>query len=113
MKTIVSAKHTSLSPAMKSNAESSLSLLSTHYPILRKATCIMKVEKNYSEVEIIVSGRKLYKIATARHENMYIALHQAIDKLESQLEKVEAKKHKHGLSLGIIEAELSQERLAS
>ena len=113
MKTVISAKKTSLTEAMKNNAEARLNHLSTHYPNINKATCVMKVAKNYTEVEIIVAGKKLYKIATARNENMYYALHQAVDKLEVQLEKLEAKKIKKGLSLGHIEAELSEERLAS
>lgn len=112
MKTIISAKNIKLSDDVKNTVESRLNYLSNHYPNIIKATCLMKANKQGSTVEVLVSGNKLYKSAKASAKNLYLSIHDAVDKMEIQLEKVYGKRIKKGLHLGDIEAKIAVQELA-
>ena len=112
MKTIISAKNVKLSQDVKNTVESRLEHLALHYPEIIKATCFMKNEKGGANVEILVSGKKINKTARAKTHNLYLSIHEAVDKMEIQLEKAYGKRVKKGLHLGEIEAQLAAAELA-
>ena len=92
MKTIISAKHIQLTDATKNTINSRLESLCTHFPNIMKATCFVKRHTHGTIVEILISGKKLSKFSKANTNNLYLSIHEAIDKIQVQLERTYSKR---------------------
>jgi ribosomal subunit interface protein len=110
MDIIISARHMNhVSPSMKSEIETRLDKLSSMYSKLTKAEVVMEKVKTGDIAEIVLHGKGIYLEAESSiSDNLYEAIHQAVDRLEKQLSKKFGKrKKKHNtLHLGNLEVEL-------
>ena len=105
MDIIVSARHSNLSDAMKSEAEGRVAQLTQCYNKLTRAEVVMDV-KNRNHVEIILHGKGIHLDAKAEGDNLYESISVAVERLEKQLEKKVAKIRDHsGKHLGELEAD--------
>jgi putative sigma-54 modulation protein len=88
MEIIVSARHTSLTDAMKDAVTERLEAMEKHSHLtLTKAEAVLSVERKVNSVNIVLHGNHVNLDAKAEGRDMYVVIHEAVDKLERQLEK--------------------------
>jgi len=97
MEIIVSGRHLPISEELKTYCEEKLAKMESIFPKLTSARVVLDHEKAWQLVEITLNGKNLNLVATARTEDMYVSIDEAVDKLEKQLHKHAEKIHSHRL----------------
>ncbi len=87
MQVIVSGRHFQVSDELKNYANEALSRLSTEYAKLTTGRVVLEFERSWNVAEVHVQGKSVQLDATARTQDMYTAIDQAVEKVEKQLAK--------------------------
>ena len=95
MEIIVSGRHLAISDSLKAYAEEKLQKIAANAPKLTTARVVLDQEKAWQLVEITLHGKHLNLVATARTEEMYASIDEAVAKLDKQLHKFLEKIHEH------------------
>lgn len=95
MEIMISGRHLPVSDELKAYAEDKLHKVVALFPKLTTARVVLDQEKAWQLVEITLNGKNLSLVATARTENMYVSIDEAVDKLGKQLHKYIEKIHDH------------------
>jgi putative sigma-54 modulation protein len=95
MEIIISGRHLPVSDNLRLYAEEKLGKLAGLFPKLTSARVVLDQEKAWHLVEITLNGKNLNLVATARTEDMYASIDEAVDKVGRQLHKYVEKIHDH------------------
>jgi len=95
MDIIISGRHLPVSDDLKTYAEDKLQKLEGLFPKLTSARVVLDHEKAWQLVEITLNGKNINLVATARTEDMYASIDEAVGKLHKQLQKHLEKIHDH------------------
>lgn len=95
MDIIISGRHLPVSEDLKSYAEEKLRKIESLFPKLTSARIVLNHEKAWQLVEITLNGKNINLVATARTEDMYVSIDEAVGKLQKQLHKHIEKIHDH------------------
>jgi putative sigma-54 modulation protein len=95
MEIIISGRHLVVTDSLRAYAEEKLQKIAAHVPKLTSARIVLDQEKAWQLVEITLHGKHLNLVATARTEEMYASIDEAIAKLDKQLHKFVEKIHDH------------------
>jgi ribosomal subunit interface protein len=97
MKIITSARHMELTESLKTEVENRLSHLHGYGLELNKAEVVLNCEHQKFQVTMVVHGNNVNIDAESEKDDMHEAIHDAVDKLEKQMEKRSGHliKHKH------------------
>ncbi len=95
MEIIISGRHLPVSDDLKAYAEEKLQKIAAIFSKLTTVRIILDHEKAWQLVEITLHGKHLNLVSTARTEDMYKSIDEAVDKIDKQLHKYVEKIHDH------------------
>jgi len=97
METSISGRHLTVTDEMRQHVEQRFARLTTDCPSLTSANVVIESERGFHVAEGHVHGKHLNLDATARTNDVYASIDQAIDKLEKQLRRhLDRTKNHHG-----------------
>ena len=92
----ITGRHVDVSNSMRDYADKRLAKLVADYPRVDKVHAILDIQKFTHMAEVVAhAARHIQLEAKATSENMYAAIDEAVDKVESQLRKTIDKRHDH------------------
>lgn len=100
----ITARHVSITDAVKDHARSKLSKVEVEFPRIDSIHVILDAEKYRYTAEIIVQAKKFLRLeAKETTDDMYAAIDTAVDRIEKRLRKSVDKKHLRKPGLKAIE----------
>src|SRR3989338_6155271 len=91
MKIHITARHISLTPAVKDYVAKKVSRLERHFDHLVWVSAILSVEKHRQAAEIVIHSPLHTTRAKAESDNLYGAIDLVVDKADKQLKKLKEK----------------------
>ena len=91
MQITITARHFDLTNAIRDHIGGSCSKLERYFDHIITASFILSLEKNGNKVELIVHAPKHNLKCEAVEKNMYLAIDNAVDKMEQQVKKMKDK----------------------
>ncbi len=92
----ITGRHVEVTNSMRDYASKRLDKLVAEFTQIDKIHMILDVQKFIHHAEVIVhAARHIQLEGKAATENMYVAIDEAVDKVEAQLRKTLDKRHDH------------------
>ncbi len=91
MQITTTARHFDLTNAIRDHVEDSASKLNKYFDHILNAHFILSIENNRSKAEMVLNIPKNNFMSEATATDMYIAIDDAVDKMENQIKKIKDK----------------------
>ena len=91
MQITITARHFDLTNAIRDHIDGSCVKLERYFDHIITANFILSLEKNGNKVELMVHAPKHNLKCEAVEKNMYLAIDNAVDKMEQQIKKMKDK----------------------
>jgi putative sigma-54 modulation protein len=95
MEIMISGRHLNVSDDMKAYVEEKLAKVISMFPKLTSVRVIVDHQKAWGLAEITLHGKNVELVSTGKAEDLYVAIDEAVEKMEKQLHKHVEKIHNH------------------
>lgn len=105
MQLTISGHHVDLTESMKAYIKEKVQRIERHFDHLNSIDVVLNVDKNRHEAEATLNAKGVTLHAHAGSENMYAAIDNLADKLDSQVRKHKEKVTDHHQNGGALKAQ--------
>jgi putative sigma-54 modulation protein len=113
MQITITARHFELTTPVKQYAEKAIRGLKKYFDQIIIADMVLRVEKNRNVAELNIKVKKLNLICKARDKDMYVAIDNAVKKMERQIKRYIGKMQRHHPTKNIGLKNIPAQKIAS